>query len=265
MPTNRTGLQKDISAIFADVPIRPKTRLSEGSRRIGPALTRVSGPPQTSGDIQTQDVPKTRQPVWLSPEVPSKSRPPETAAVKQVIGQVRRSSGGQVPRRGFERPKTDKLHAPKTGLSQRVQRARVVLVIILSIVLIALLARIFYAPSQNAFMSTVAEPAKAQLTARPNIKIDWPIPPVYPKDIRDPMRIMEGNLRTSAEVEAEAGRPIVRGIVHSENRPFAVIDKQLRREGEEVFGATIVKIRPDSVEFEMNGKRWIQQVEGLKK
>jgi hypothetical protein len=114
-------------------------------------------------------------------------------------------------------------------------------------------------------MSTVAEPAKAQLTARPSIEIDWPVPPVYPKDIRDPMGIMDVNLRTSADVEAGAGRPIVRGIVHSENRPYAVIDKQLMREGQEVLGATIVKIRPDSVEFEMNGKRWIQQVEGQKK
>jgi len=256
MPTNRTGLQKDISAIFADVPVRPKTRTGEESHRTEPERTRVSSPAQAAPDIQTQDVPKTQQPVRPSPPVPS-GRPLKTGAVKRDIVQI--------PRRSFERPKTDKLLVPKSGLGRRGQRAKVVLVIILSIVLIALLVRNFYNPSRKAFMSTVAKPAKAQLTAGPNIKIDWPIPPVYPKDIRDPMRIMEVNLRTSADVEAGTGRPIVRGIVYSAIMPTAVIGKQIMREGEEVLGATIVKIDLDGVEFERNGQRWIQQVEGQKK
>jgi type II secretory pathway component PulC len=76
------------------------------------------------------------------------------------------------------------------------------------------------------------------------------------------MGLMSVDLQAPADVEAEELKPIVRGIVHSENKPFAVIGTELMQEGEEVLGATIVKINPDSVEFEMAGERWTQMVEG---
>lgn len=54
---------------------------------------------------------------------------------------------------------------------------------------------------------------------------------------------------------------VVKAIVHSEDKPSAVINEEVVFEGDEVMGATITKINPDSVEFEMNDKKWTQEVE----
>jgi type II secretory pathway component PulC len=59
----------------------------------------------------------------------------------------------------------------------------------------------------------------------------------------------------------ETPQLIVKAIVYSEDNPSAVIGKQIVHEGDEISGATIVKINEDSVEFEMNGERWKQKVQ----
>ena len=53
----------------------------------------------------------------------------------------------------------------------------------------------------------------------------------------------------------------VRGIVYSEDNPSAVVSNEIVHEGDEIAGATVVKIHKDRVEFEMNGKTWTQKVE----
>ncbi len=55
---------------------------------------------------------------------------------------------------------------------------------------------------------------------------------------------------------SEKGR--IRGIVSSEGSFTALIDGQAVREGESIYGVTIVKILPDEVEFEKDGRRWTQ-------
>lgn len=58
---------------------------------------------------------------------------------------------------------------------------------------------------------------------------------------------------------------VVKGIVLGEGRPKALIGIRTVEEGNEIFSATIVRISWGSVEFEMDGKRWTQEVEGDKK
>ena len=41
---------------------------------------------------------------------------------------------------------------------------------------------------------------------------------------------------------------------------MAMIGANLVQEGQQVAGATVVKIEKDSVEFEMDGQRWKQMV-----
>ena len=60
-------------------------------------------------------------------------------------------------------------------------------------------------------------------------------------------------------------RLVVTGIAYSEHHRFAVIDTRTVQEGNEILGATVVRISRSSVEFEMDGKRWIQEVEGKQK
>jgi HEAT repeat protein len=50
------------------------------------------------------------------------------------------------------------------------------------------------------------------------------------------------------------------GIVSSEGSFTALIDGQAVREGESIHGVTIVRILPDEVEFEKNGRRWTQSL-----
>jgi HEAT repeats/HEAT repeat len=50
----------------------------------------------------------------------------------------------------------------------------------------------------------------------------------------------------------------IRGIVSSEGSFTALIDGQAVREGDTIYGATVVNIFQDKVEFEKDGRRWTQ-------
>ncbi len=58
-----------------------------------------------------------------------------------------------------------------------------------------------------------------------------------------------------------AGLPkagVITGITYSENKSFAIIGTNIVSEGQTIEGIKIVKIYPDKVEFEKDGKRWTQ-------
>ena len=55
---------------------------------------------------------------------------------------------------------------------------------------------------------------------------------------------------------------VVNGILFSIEKPSAVLDGQIIKEGDVVYGAKVVKIHRATVEFEKNGKRWRQWVGG---
>ena len=82
------------------------------------------------------------------------------------------------------------------------------------------------------------------------------IPDPYPNTLRDPMQFS-----SAGTAQDETDKPIVKGIIYSEYGSSAVIGNQIIREGEQILGATIVKINKDSVEFEKKGKSWIQKVQ----
>jgi type II secretory pathway component PulC len=53
---------------------------------------------------------------------------------------------------------------------------------------------------------------------------------------------------------------VVTGIVTTEQTPRALIGTEIVEQGQTIMGATVIRITPDSVEFEMDGKRWTQKV-----
>jgi hypothetical protein len=60
-----------------------------------------------------------------------------------------------------------------------------------------------------------------------------------------------------------AGLPktgVITGITYSENKSFAIIGTHIVSEGEAIDDIKIVKIHPDKVEFEKDGKRWTQEL-----
>jgi type II secretory pathway component PulC len=68
-----------------------------------------------------------------------------------------------------------------------------------------------------------------------------------------------GSVTTTTD--GEIGQITVKGIVYSEDNPSAIIGNEILHEGDKVSGATIVKINKNSVEFEMNGKKWSEKVQ----
>ncbi len=54
---------------------------------------------------------------------------------------------------------------------------------------------------------------------------------------------------------------VVAGIVYSEDKPSAIIDRKIVHEGDVIYGATVVKIYRDSVKFSKKGKNWEQKVQ----
>lgn len=53
---------------------------------------------------------------------------------------------------------------------------------------------------------------------------------------------------------------IITGITYNEKKSFAIIGTNIVSEGDTIDGIKIVKIYPDKVEFEKNGKRWTQGI-----
>jgi hypothetical protein len=247
MAKRRTGLQSEISSIFSGVPL-PKKEQSESEphssmpKRPGPAPPRPPAPQR-----QVPDAPTQWQGIAQTKMAPSPKVREVTLSEKEIKS---------IPR-AVSRRKKNKLHSSKPGAGSAKQKAETVLLVFFLIVLVVVLTRPFRSAISDSVASDLADPTKGGLSAKTDLEIDWPTPKVYRTDIRDPMI-----LASARRFYVETLGPVVRGIVYSEDRPFAIIGIEMMREGEVDQGATIVKINPDSVVFEKDGKTWTQKVEG---
>jgi hypothetical protein len=146
---------------------------------------------------------------------------------------------------------TAKLLAPKPGVNPGKQKAMLALMAVLPVVFIFVLSKVLLpaAPSGG----TPSNKAAAAVAF--DGKINWELPPVFPENIRDPMVF-----GAVAQNQENAGRPLVKGIVYSEDNPCAVVGERIVSPGDVVDGVTVVKINRDSVEFAMGDKNWSQKV-----
>jgi hypothetical protein len=135
----------------------------------------------------------------------------------------------------------------------------VVMMPLLFIVLIFMLSRGgVFGTSAGRTEASTEDTAPGVVTAGANTKIDWEIPAPYPTTLRDPMRLVPVEI-PQTEI-SKTLKLIVKGILYSEDNPSAVIGNQIVHEGETIRGVSVIKISQDSVEFEMNGKRWTQKI-----
>ena len=282
MVKNRRGLQEDIAGIFRGVPV-PEKKLQTNLGGITP-LPKFGDTALSKPQIKGQGIPeiKTFQSIEVIPAKTSQS-----------------TSFKHAP---------SKYGSSKHRSSFRKQKILLVTVVLLSVVLVFLLARNFHMPLENPSNLRLVAVGQAKTTISPNVHIDWPVPPVYPENIRDPMElikvkmpdiptgvivsidnkffaVIEGQLLSeedivrgmtvvkvsSNDVEFRANeetlkqkmpRLVVKGIVHSDEIPLAVIGINTVKEGDAVMGVTVVKINQNSVEFEIAGVKWVQKVEG---
>jgi len=268
MGKKRTGLQSEISSIFSGVPVPEKKRPPSESpappaKPAGPQPPAVPAkpagvePPRPAPPAAPRLVPVPKREV-AEPSVivqPVKP-PPAPAAPKVVETKVPEPRVKQIPTRAPRRRK-DKLFAPKAGVNAGRQKASIVMVAALSIALVLLLARPYYNSRSNPAVANTTGQASVGVSKAANIEIGWRDPPVYPSYLRDPM-----DLESKGRVVEKRDDLVVRGIVHSEDEPAALIDQKLFHVGDTVRGATIVRIERTSVTFEKDGKTWSQEVQG---
>ena len=156
-----------------------------------------------------------------------------------------------------------KLFTPKPGVSATKQKAMVVTMPLLFIVLIFMLLKGgVFGTTVRKTEASAEDNVSSAATADSNTKIDWEIPAPYPTTLRDPMLLGPvATAQTETETETRTSvKLIVKGILYAEDNASAVIGNQIVHEGEKIRGVTVIKIGKDSVEFEINGKRWIQKV-----
>ncbi len=254
MAKKRTGLQSEIAGIFSGVPVPKK-----GSPR-SKSDSQVPKPSDPASKPGGAVIPKPVAPQPQVPVAPTPQEPvePSPAAARPKVAEVKvpeiktRQKPKKIPRR-----RKDKLFAPKASVSSSRQKTGIILFVLLSMALVIVLARPYYTSRRNT-TSRNARPENAVTSTMANIKIDWPVPPVYSETLRDPMEL---GSRRQMRIETTNGL-VVRGISYSEDRKYAVIGTQTVQEGDVIRGTTIVEISPNSVVFEKDGKKWSQEVQG---
>lgn len=258
MAKTKAGLHKEISAIFDGVPIPKSDGVKQASSkpapsRIGYVPLKPTAPyPQT----QTPAVPKPHAPVQPLPHLASDKHP---------------NIGVQAAEQSFHQPFwtriTSKLSVDKAGVSPARQKATVIAVLILFIILVFVLIRTFGTgafPQSSDELATI-ELAKTPAVVKSDIRIDWQVPPLYPKDLRDPTEFDSVAPGQADIAKLSTAELIVTGITYSKDEQYAIVGTQIVRDGDMVSGATVVRISEDRVEFEMDGKRWSQTVQSVEK
>jgi hypothetical protein len=261
--TNKTGLHKEISSIFKGVPVPDDDSVQQPSR--APAAGNIDYPTTEPLAPEVQKLQKPQIPEPCQPAQPlQKAAPaqqPETDKTDIEESASDRPTTVKVVSPTFWQRMKDKLFAPKPGVGTSRQKVMVVLVPVLSIVLILVLVKVFSVPSRTIAEYREVEPAGT--VAASAHEIDWEIPAPYPKIYRDPMRFGSATTASSATEKLTDGstrKLNIKSIVYSEDNPSVVIGNRIVHEGDKVFGATVVKINKDSVEFEMGEQRWKQNV-----
>jgi type II secretory pathway component PulC len=150
----------------------------------------------------------------------------------------------------------EKLFPKNESAADSKNKKMIILMPVLVVVFIFVISRAVKQPAKCSASVTLP----AQKTAEPNnaAKVNWPVPDVYPKNLRDPM---QASCSAEANETSVGGSVVVKGIIFSIDRPAAVIDNKIMHQGDKVAGATVVKINKKDVEFEMNGKTWTQEVQ----
>jgi hypothetical protein len=253
----KAGLHKDVSAIFNGVSlpgsVRDASRQNDGTQR--PSV--VPAPAHQDYGAQKPPVPSHMTPAKPKPEQMPLQSSPKTAPAKQPKADTAIKAAvkvaGQIPwRRTLEWIK-NRLFATKAEAITTRQKMVVILAPVLFVVLIFLFIRAFSTPSQKITGLETSGPVRA--AAGSDSKVNWQVPNPYPTTLRDPMQF------GSVTSQTGTGGLIVKGIIYSEDNPSAVIGDKIVHQGDKILDVTIMKINENSVEFEANNKKWMQNVQ----
>jgi hypothetical protein len=289
---DKAGLQKKVSSVFKGVPV---PRDGAGQRAPGtPAPDQApgaaskpasAGPPtpqsplmrklHEAGQSPANAVPDRAAGVQAPPmsaERPTPQRPaaknlyepqnpPEEAAPAK---QPKVAPLAEAARPSLWQQINNRLFPPKPGVNPVRQKAMVILVPVLAIVMIFVFRQVLSkAPRQTQGATEEAAPLVA--AASSNNDIDWQIPEPLPATMRDPIKVSDqsspNDTQPSATPTEEKTHAIdVRDIVYSEDKPSAFMNGRIVHVGDKIGDTTIIQINRNNVEFERDGKRWVQNI-----
>jgi len=298
---NKAGLQKNVSSVFKGVPVPQNNGSQQPSGSHTPESAHGVPPKPASADRQvsqnslikklnqsedSSDKAVQKQTANVFPKPTSTNRMPQSPPITklpQPEESLKRAAKATQPESGPFIEETsdgllqqikDKLFTPKPGSSPAKQKAMVIMVPILAIIMIFAFRQVLSkAPGKTKGAGTDETPVVVA-NINSGHEIDWKIPEPISVMTRDPIKLPEQNDTQNAEQNGEEntttneqnqGVIIVRDIVYSHDRPSAVIGTKIVSVGDKVNGATIVKINRDRIEFEKDGNRWVQKVHEAKK
>ncbi len=157
---------------------------------------------------------------------------------------------------------TNKLFASKGGVSSTKQKATVLMMPVLFIVLLIIMFKGgVFGTSARKTEAGEENNASSVAVASLNDKIDWELPVPYSTKLRDPMSLAPVVINQTGTQTEPTVKLIVKSILYSEDKSSAVIGNRILHEGDQIQNVNIIKINRDNVEFEMNGNKWAQKVQ----
>lgn len=245
---NRAGPHREVSSAIKGVPIPQSSNTQQPS---GPAS-------QHAGDAY----PKNSRAGLNKPQAPNpyqfaqslrKSAPAKQPGVDTFVETASQSIWQRIK---------DKLFTPKPGVSPTRQKAMIILVPVLAIVMVFMYRQLLSSAPDKTEGAPENDLPASVATNDAGGEIDWQIPEPYPATLRDPIRLPDGNISGSGawSETTQIGELNVKGIIYSVDKPSAVVGNQIVHVSEKVDDTVVTKINRDYVEFERDGETWIQKV-----
>ena len=262
MPKHKAGLHKEVSSIFDGTPIPRDSDVQQS--------TYIPGLRQNSCDIAEPEASVPQASPASKPQQPVQTVPETTAAEQSKVEAAMETKGPSKLQQSWEQIREqikERFFTPRPGVNVKKQITMAILIPVLSITLIFVLVRNLRPPARKATKQATAKQTELSSSgsaatevadeASASGEIDWKIPAPYSSKHRDPMQFGS----TTGTVPEETGGLVIKGIVFSHDNPSAVIGNQIVHEGDKILDVTIVKINEKSVEFELNDRKWTQQVQ----
>ena len=290
---NKAGLHKQVSSVFKGVPLpqnngarQPSTpepnQKPDGSPKPMPAnqqmsksslikkLSESEEPSESTGQNQIADNSKKPAPVNKMPQSTPVSKPLQAKEpLKHKTPQPEESVFIEESGDGLWQQIKDKLFTPAPGESPVKQKAMVIMIPVLAIIMIFAFRQVLSkAPNETKGSETDDAPIPVS-NVDSGDEINWQIPEPIKIITRDPVQLPdEDNTQNGGEKTEQNGTAnteddgalIIKDIVYSRDKPSAVIGSRIVYEGDEINGMTIIKINRDSIEFEKDGGKLEQNV-----
>ncbi|MBN2592835.1 MAG: hypothetical protein JXA81_04950 [Sedimentisphaerales bacterium] len=293
---NKAGLQKKVSSVFKGVPLPQNNGVRQPSGTPAPNQTPDVPPKPAPADRQTSrsslisklsqsedssDAAEQNQTANVQQKPASAKQMPQHSPINKLSQPkepLKQAAMGKQPVSSLFIEETsggpwqqikDKLFKPKPGVSPAKQKAMVIMMPILAIIMVFAFRQVLSKAPQNTKGNETDDTPVVTPNADSGNEIDWQIPEPITIITRDPTKLADESNTLNGGENAERngaantenhGAIIIKDIVYSTDKPSAVIGSQIVYVGDKIHGMTVVKIDRDSVEFEKDGNRWEQNV-----